>query len=560
MPNSSNFVPLPNSEHRGARAEKLAAAFVAQPLAATEQMLIIEIDLILRRRPDGPPFPDLTAMGGQLPRDRKYMTHEEFEAAYGADPADVEVVRNFAREFGLTHVNSDLATRIVTLSGTIAAISRALNVDVAYFSEGPRRYRAYRGPIYVPASLDKIVLYVLGIDDYVAPYPMAKTVNPAEWALLDLITQIHTPRQVADVYNFPKATGKGECIGMLEFGGGYDPQRVHAYFAWQGMETPAIVDVPVAGGANRPGWIPYLDAEVYLDIEVAGAAAPDAKLAVYFAPCNARGFVQGFAAAIHDRVNRPSVVFCTWGFAETKWAVVPYGMNAVDDVIQDAALLGITVSVASGDFGATAGIYDGEPHLYFPASSPHVLSVGGTTLYSFAGSRVAEYTWNRVSTSGGASTGGFSDYFPLPEYQQLPNVKQAQAQIVPWRQPNEDPTPGRAVPDVSALGDPTTGYLILMDHGFSLTAGTSAATPLWCALIARINELLGGRIGYINPLLYKSLGEEPAFRDILLGNNLYYKAGPGWDACTGWGSPDGTRLLEALNPQSDPAKSSVAQA
>jgi kumamolisin len=540
MPEEVAYVHLPNSEHHG------PTTAVAMPLSAEQQELVIKIDMIVRRRPSGPPFPHIDQIGAQPIRERRYLSHDEFDDAYGADPADFAAVADFGRQFGLTVVESNLSTRIVTLSGTLSSIGAALRVNITYMHDGPRQYRTHHGQIQVPVTLKNIVLCVLGIDEYVFVHPMVQTVSPWEIALLNLYTQVHTPDQVADFYDLPEATGKGECISMVEFGGGYSLPLLNLYFALLGKKTPEITDVPIAGGANRPGLIPYLDAEVYLDIEVAGAIAPEAQLVVYFAPSSVLGFVRAFSAAIHDRVHNPSVVFCTWGFAEVKWMVEPGGMQAVNEVLQEAALLGVSVCVASGDWGATAGVFDGLPHVYFPASSPAALCVGGTTLYSQAAQIALEHTWNRAMSGGGASTGGYSEYFPLPPYQkEVPNPSQTQI-VQPEEFQSISVKHGRAVPDVAALGDPTTGYLILMDGGFHLTAGTSAAAPLWSALIARLNQLMGVRMGYINPLLYSGIGSSGAFRNIVLGNNLFYNAGPGWNPCTGWGTPDGKALLKAL--------------
>jgi kumamolisin len=157
---------------------------------------------------------------------------------------------------------------------------------------------------------------------------------------------------------------------------------------------------------------------------------------------------------------------------------------------------------------------------------------------------VAESVWNQqaADTEGdsfGASGGGVSDFFPVPAYQATMNL------------PKDISTgkTGRGLPDVSADGDPASGYLVRVDGQEFPIGGTSAVAPLWAGLIALINQKLKRRVGFINPLLY---GNAPALRDVTVGNNkvgadkIGYSAAPGWDPCTGLGSPDGLKLLAVL--------------
>ena len=193
----------------------------------------------------------------------------------------------------------------------------------------------------------------------------------------------------------------------------------------------------------------------------------------------------------------------------------------------------------------------GCAHVDFPASSPYVLACGGTTLHLSSTGLTGETVWNNgglasVLGAGGASGGGISERNAVPSWQQG---------IVP-ASANPGHARGRGVPDVAGNSDETTGYVIQAD-GQSMpgVGGTSAVSPLWAGLIARINQHLGKPVGFINPLLYSQFGKTAAFHDVTSGNNDPtggqlggYNAGRGWDACTGWGSPDGTRLLNALDP------------
>jgi kumamolisin len=203
-------------------------------------------------------------------------------------------------------------------------------------------------------------------------------------------------------------------------------------------------------------------------------------------------------------------------------------MNAFNAAFHDAALLGITVCAASGDSGSSDGVGDGKNHVDFPASSPWVLACGGTRLQANGGSIMAETVWND-GARGGATGGGFSSHFSKPMYfQQNLAIK------------------GRGVPDVAGNADPETGYLVVVDGQSGVIGGTSAVAPLWAALIALCNEELGRNAGWIHQHLYGPAAAQGALRDITQGNNGAFKAGKGWDACTGLGTPDGQALLAVL--------------
>jgi kumamolisin len=292
----------------------------------------------------------------------------------------------------------------------------------------------------------------------------------------------------------------------------------------------------VDGAANSPAGDPGgADGEVLLDIEVAGAVAPGAHIAVYFAPNTDAGFVDAVTTAVHDRANAPSVVSISWGGPESTWTL--QAQRALDGAFADAAALGVTVCAAAGDNGSGDGVGDGRAHADFPASSPHVLACGGTRLEPSG----AETVWND-GTSGGATGGGVSDTFDLPDWQ-------AAAGVPPSANPGG--RVGRGVPDVSGNADPQTGYRVLVDGERATIGGTSAVAPLWAALVALLNEQRGTPVGFLNPALYGS--GDGALRDVTSGDNGLgdapaYAAGPGWDACTGLGSPDGAALSRLLAP------------
>ena len=176
---------------------------------------------------------------------------------------------------------------------------------------------------------------------------------------------------------------------------------------------------------------------------------------------------------------------------------------------------------------------DGKNHVDFPASSPHVLACGGTSLHSASGAITSETVWND-GAQGGAGGGGFSVQFALPAWQASAGVQPPAGG-------------GRGVPDVSGDADPRTGYKVSVDGKSMVIGGTSAVAPLWSGLIALLNQKLGKPLGFLQPTLYGLPKTADAFHDIVTGNNGALSAGPGWDACTGLGSPDGANLLTALS-------------
>jgi kumamolisin len=352
----------------------------------------------------------------------------------------------------------------------------------------------------------------------------------------------YTPRQVAEAYDFPLALdGSGQTVAIVELGGGYDESDLSTYFSGLGVSMPSVSFVSVDGGKNSPGADKDADGEVMLDIEVIGAIAPAASIVVYFAPNTDQGFMDAVSTAVHDSSNSPSAVSISWGGPEDSWT--SQARQQMEQIMIEAAALGVTVTVASGDGGSTDGSTDGKQHVDFPASAPHALACGGTSLIIADGQISSESVWND-GPLGGAGGGGISTEFPVPAYQssiKLPmNVDTGKA--------------GRGVPDVAGSADPRSGYAIRYDGAEQTVGGTSAVAPLWAALTALINQSLsgvgssgmrsgGGTAGFMQPQLYMA---GSSFHDITQGNNGSYSAMAGWDACTGMGSPDGTAVMQAL--------------
>ena len=524
---AQSLVRLPGSDRA-----PLAAARPAGELDTSERA---ELTLVLRRRAELPA--DLVA--GPV-----VLTRDELAGRYGADPADVDLVRQTLASGGLEVTAVHPATRRIKVAGTLSELSRTFGVTLQLVtSTGPggqvvtHRYR--EGPVYVPAALAGVVLAVLGLDT--RPQFRAHFRPQAAAAL----GTSYSPNQVADIYQFPAGTtGAGQTIAVIELGGGFSTSDLDTYFGGLGIPVPSVTAVGVDGASNAPGSDPTgADVEVALDIDVIGAVAPGAAQVVYFAPNNGD---QGFVDAISEAAQAspaPIAISVSWGQSEDSWTA--QGRAAMDAAITDAATLGITVCVASGDNGSGDAVTDGQPHVDFPASSPYALGCGGTKLLAdpSTGAISSEVVWNETASNEGASGGGVSDQFALPSWQATAGVP-AQA--------GGSPSPGssgRGVPDVAGNADPTTGYQIYSGGQAQVVGGTSAVAPLWAALISRLAEATGQRFGLIQPSLYAGVTpgtDVPGCNDITSGNNGAYAAGPGWDACSGLGSPDGTALLARL--------------
>lgn len=445
------------------------------------------------------------------------MSRAEFGKRHGTRQDVVDRLIMYVQEHGLRVEHADAATHIVTLAGSYAQAQSAFEPEgMGLYQINGRNVIARDGHLAVPADLAEHVVAVMGFDQRQVAWPHFR-IRPRT-APSDVS---YDPAAVATRYGFPaNVTGANQTIALIELGGGYDPAQMSAYFAAKTVRrTGTLEAVPVGGIENQPAGDPNgPDGEVQLDIEVAGSVAPAANLAVYFSSSASRGFLDAVAAAVHDTQRAPSVISISWGGPETGWS--GQDVDAMDQVFQTAASIGITICAASGDSGASDGEAQGTLTVDFPASSPHVLGCGGTKLPR----QGAETAWND-GAQGGATGGGYSTHFNRPDWQSG-NTKT-----------------GRGVPDVAADSDPATGYNVAIDGQDTVVGGTSAVAPLWAGLIALINQSVGRNAGFVNPTLYAN---PSAMTDIVSGDNNGYRCGPGWDPVTGLGTPKGGAVLAAL--------------
>lgn len=536
------YHPLDGSERRpSATAKKIGPA---------DPKEILTITINIRRRPDGAPLPRYDELA-RRPR----LSEAEFARRHGASEEDIGKVGAFARAHGLTVVETQAARRIVRVRGTASQMQAAFAVELGSYHHEIRlkrggepeneTYRGRDGFVCVPDSLRSIIVGVFGLDN--------RSVGQANGSGEPPGTAPLSVPEVARLYNYPTNPATGQVIGILSFAqiGAYEHSDIIQYFDKLGgnFTAPALNDVSVNGAINAG----FPSTETTQDIEIAASFAPGAAINVYFTTHDQQGWVEAISRIAHpDPGDLPATVlsnsFVIAGGDDPAGLghITTAFISAVSAAFQDAAIQGITVCVASGDLGTDSGVGDQQVHVQYPASDPSVLSVGGTTIGNVTGLSFDEYVWNDPPHSG-TTGGGVSAFFPLPAWQADAGVP---ASLSPSR------IRGRGVPDVAGNADNFSGYSGLVYRGQpGVGNGTSAAAPQWAGLIAVINAALCVNVGFVNPAIYALRGK--GFRDIVPGAGPAdngrngapgYPAGPGWDACTGWGSPDGQALLAALRP------------
>ncbi len=512
-----------------AGSERISPAGLSLGPAPGEDVTDVSVYLKLEPSSPGRPADGAFRTRADLAREREPALH-----------AAVAAVTTFAASCGLKVIDVHPGRRLVRLQGSVTAFETAFGAQLHRYSHEGREFRGRTGSLSAPSDLAPMIEAVLGLDQ--RPVATPKSIRLAR-------AKANTgflPNAVARLYDLPNPAqpGQGECIAILELGGGFNAADTDQAFAAMGLSSPSVVAVAVSGGSNHPGKDTDADGEVALDIQGAGGVAPGARLAVYFAANTDQGFVDAISQAAHDQANAPSVVSISWGSPEDAWTA--QAVAAMTSALQDAADLGLTVTAASGDGLATDGASDGKAHVDFPASSPLVLGCGGVKLDASGGAITGETVWN---SDGGGTGGGISDLFPVPAYQtgiKLP----ADA---------NGPRQGRGVPDVAGDADPNTGYRVIVDGQSEVIGGTSAAAPLWAGLFALINQAAGRPSGQPHAVLYS---RPEAFNDITSGNNrsggLGYKAAKGWDACTGLGTPKGAALTAVFSGKAEGAPSAAS--
>ncbi|MGA8111182.1 MAG: choice-of-anchor D domain-containing protein [Acidobacteriaceae bacterium] len=577
MPGATGYRPLPGSER-----PQIAGSKLLGPVEASER---VRVTVLLRPKPGSPELPDLEHWQDTPPEKRTYVSPEEFYETHGAAQEEVDAVLDYLTSKGLRKVDAHAGRRRIVVEGTAAEMNSAFAVTLNRYRapglpiERPQRegkvrpfaehtpggeqvHRGFEGPVSLPAKLVGIVTAVIGLDNRRLGVPAGSgTGDPAGAQYLDPLT-------IARRYNFPTNSAAGQTIGIFESGGAAylhsditdfinslpgPPAQPHLFdISLNSSNNPALVTSPPTGGVF----------ECIIDVAIAAAAAPGVNINVYFTDGSETGWEDFFQRAIFPLAgdHAPSVLTASWvPFLSDDSTSIGLLSNPGSPVsifhgyLRSAAHRGITVFMALGDWGSNNLNGGTKCHVSYPNCDPFVTSCGGTILGEANATpppAFDEWTWSDANVASqfdlapyDATGGGVSDTFDRPPYQ-------IHSGVLPISK--NDGNVRRGIPDVAGMVA-MSGFFVKGGGGWE-GVGTSAVSPLYAGLVATINAFLGRNVGFLNPTLYRH-GRQIC-NDITVGNNdsgllpdaPFYTADIGWDACTGWGSIDGMRLLAALAP------------
>lgn len=521
------------------------------PADPTEQ---VAFDLVLAARdPEGSARLAKDLYDPASPDYRHFLTAAEIGQRFGPTDTTLARIREVLDTVGIRAVSMPAQRTRLSVTGPASTVGSFLGVPIERWQD-PRSgmtYHATSGSPAVPAALSGVVSAVTGLD----PWLPISYATPADVPALP--ARGLTPQDLALAYDYQTLwdegiDGTGTSVGIIQFGLDTD-EDLAVFDAAFGLTGPTPIRVPVNGGLS-PDAPSGFHGEATLDTQVVRAVAPGTQIIVYGFPARGTSFGAAMDAIVED--GRTQFVSLSYGRCYTG----PYvSLEMVQDLqrgLEAAALAGVTLMVASGDWGAYGcHPFDRTDHREvtdFPGCSEYALSVGGTMLeLNPDGTYLRETGWEDFLSTAGTGGGinnvtaeGGEPVEPKPDYQQgVPGIDAS--------------LDFRHCPDVAAVADSTTGYLIFQtdpetgDAGWSRTGGTSASAPLWAGVMALIQQKAQAqgieRIGFLNPLLYGISGSHPeAFNDIVRGGNLLHDAGPGWDAATGVGSPVVSVLADAV--------------
>lgn len=472
-------------------------------------------------------------------RYRQYLTPEQFAEMFGPSKEDYAAVIRFAETNGFTVTATHPNRVVLSISGDVTSVEKAFHLTMQTYAH-PREGRAFHAPDREPSLDSKVpILRISGMDDYWIPRPNYR-IEPEGYSKSAVPNAGSGPGGSYRGGDFRAAyvpgtplTGAGQSVGLLQFDAFY-PSDIATYVSQAGLPTIPLVVVPINGGVGTPG---SGNAEVALDIEMVMSMAPGlSKVYVYEAP-NPSPWIDILSRMAND--NLAKQLSCSWGGGGPD--------SASEQIFLQMAAQGQSFFNASGDSDAFTS------SIPFPADSPNITQVGGTTLTTTGpgGAYVSEIAWNwglqngkYVGTSGGVST-----FYALPSYQAGMNMTT-----------NLGSTTMRNVPDVALTGD---GIYVVYNNGSSgVFGGTSCAAPLWAGFMALVNQqaVVGSNapVGFVNPIIYNTGKTNPNYamllRDVASGNNFSaasptrYPAVPGYDLCTGWGTPNGSNFITLLTP------------
>jgi hypothetical protein len=597
--NRTDFEPIPGSPRPPAPGSAL--------IGPVEDDARIRVVLLLRQRSGSPSHWDFDHWQNTPPAKREYLSPERYMEIYGANEEEFRQVTGYLTSKGLRILSSSAGQRRIEAEGSAAEINDTFNIRLDWYriykdpipgrskeksgnapkpgnapqpGKAPQPaqpkpgekiehiYHGFDGPASLPSNLSGIVVAVIGLDNRQLGGPANGTGDPAGANYL-------SPVELMQLYHFPNTGAAGQTVGIFEAASdlaAYLHTDVSGYIASlpAGHQTPPqLTDIGLMGYTNDTSLVPFEFGgvlECTLDVSVVAAVAQGCNINVYFTENSEPGWEAFFNRAIFPAPgdNAPSVLTASWilttsddpatiGNPSTAGTL----SNVLSGYMQTAAMRGITVFMALGDWGSANQQCDGKCHVSYPNSDPWLTSCGGTIVGDIDLTppvTFAEFVWSDAGLPSlfqngvyQATGGGVSDTFGMPLYQDF-------AGILPIS--NNDGNIRRGLPDVAGMVgmsgfffngsyNPLSGNLF----------GTSAVSPLYAGLVATINGFLGHNTGFINPTLY-AYGDAIC-RDVTFGNNVSnycfappppYHAGISWDLCTGWGSIVGLRLLAALAP------------
>jgi kumamolisin len=414
----------------------------------------------------------------------------------------------------------------MVLEAPAQLLMEIFGATVQLYRDGAQTFQARTGVLHIPREIAPWTRAVVGFDQR----PLRPLLRGASGEAADGLW----PTQIAELHGIPLDRDVShQCVGIIAMGGGYQTSDLAKALDRMERRPPTVVDVSVGGVTNQFSDGGRDDQEIALDLQVLAGLLPDARIAIYFTGNTAEALGNAIDQAVRDDVNHPKVLSISWGSPEFYWTAPR--REVVCAALCDAARLGVSVVVAAGDQLATSGLTDGRAHVWFPASSPYVLGCGGTAVTLADSAVIGEAVWHDGAIGTG---GGISDCYPTADFQTgmglPPSVN--------------DGHQGRGVPDVAALASDMPGYRIVVGDTEITKDGTSAATPLWAALIAMANAARGSPLGLVTPRLYAA---PELMRPIITGDNkqngIGYDAREGWCACTGLGVPRGADIIAALS-------------
>lgn len=479
----------------------------------------------------------------------KYLTPEEFNERFAPTEEDYNTVIDYAKGEGLEIVGTYSNRTMLKVSAQTHLIEKAFSVRLdQYQLPNGRQFHAPSNNPEIPASIASIISGIVGLDNHAEWRPFHVQRIVTEGNKLDLKNQLFpsgpnggfTPSDLRTAYNLNSvpSKGAGQVIAQFQLGK-FNQSDIDAYCKQFGL-PPAKIKIIKSGEGAAPG----ANGEVTLDIELAHAIAPDSEIYIYESSNSLQDILNAYNKIVTDNIAKQ--VTSSWGLGED-FKSVTLQLQAENAIFQQMAAHGQSMFAAAGDSGAYEGYGMGSDKLIVadPAAQPYVTAVGGTnlTVNQQDGSYVNEVVWN--DGQGAAGGGGVSTVWPIPSWQN--NVSTVYSKT------------NRNVPDVSLHAGSTTGYAIYYQGQWTAFGGTSCAAPLWAGFIACVNQGLAANnkpaLGFANPTLYtigNSSSHATNFFDVVTGDNLFYKAGPGYDNATGWGSFNGANLYATLTNSSIP--------